>query len=298
MLDFRTETFLTVCEYMNFTRAAAALNLTQPAVSQHIRYLEEKYETPLFLREKKKLRLTPAGELLRATLETLRNDETTLKNRMRESLSDKKILTFGVTMTIGEYIIPPAISKLISAHPDTDLRIRYGNTQTLLSYLREGNMDFAIVEGYFKPDHYETRQFKQEEYIAVCSSHHRFAQPIHTLQDLTRERLLLREAGSGTRAVLAKALALQNLSVSDFHHRVELESIHCIVRLLCDDCGISFLYRSAVAQEIADGILQKIPLSGFELQRDFTFLWNKGSAFSSEYEGIFRELKQYIDAAQ
>ena len=68
MLDFRAETFLAVCKYMNFTHAADALNLTQPAVSQHIKYLENRYHAPLFLRENKKLTLTPAGEILRSAL--------------------------------------------------------------------------------------------------------------------------------------------------------------------------------------------------------------------------------------
>lgn len=77
MLDFRMETFLKVCEYMNFTHAGEALNLTQPAVSQHIKYLEKKYDSPLFIRDKKRLLLTPAGEILRSALETMRNDENT-----------------------------------------------------------------------------------------------------------------------------------------------------------------------------------------------------------------------------
>ena len=90
MLDFRMETFLKVCEYMNFTHAAHDLNLTQPAVSQHIKYLEKEYDAPLFVRDKKKLALTPAGEILRSALETMRNDENTMKIRMKESLCGKK----------------------------------------------------------------------------------------------------------------------------------------------------------------------------------------------------------------
>ena len=82
---------------MNFTHAAHDLNLTQPAVSQHIKYLEMEYDAPLFVRDKKKLTLTPAGEILRSALETMRNDENTMKIRMKESLCGKKILTFGVT---------------------------------------------------------------------------------------------------------------------------------------------------------------------------------------------------------
>ncbi len=292
MLDFRMETFLTVCKYMNFTHAAEVLNLTQPAVSQHIKYLEKKYDTPLFLRERKKLILTPAGEILRSALETMRNDESTMKKRMKESLFSKKTLTFGVTMTIGEYAIIPALGSLIKAHPDTDFHIHYGNTQTLLSDLYEGNIDFAIVEGYFKGDKYRTRVYRSEPYIAVASSQHVFEKPVHALKDLTAERLLTREAGSGTRAILSRTLALKNMSILDFKQIVEVENIHTIVSLLHQDCGISFLYQAAVAQDIAQGTLQKIPLSDFMIMHDFTFIWNQDSIFSAEYEAVFDELEQ------
>lgn len=293
MLDFRMETFLKVCEYMNFTHAGGALNLTQPAVSQHIKYLEKKYDSPLFIRDKKRLLLTPAGEILRSALETMRNDESTLKKRMKESLAGKNILTFGVTMTIGEYALVPALTKLIKSHANTDFHVRYGNTQSLLSYLYEGSIDFAIVEGYFKPDNYNTRIYKTEEYIAVASTKHLFQNPIRTLTDLTSERLIIREHGSGTRAILTKTLAMKNMSVNDFQHIVEVENIHTIVNLLRQDCGISFLYKTAVEEEIAKGTLMQIPLSDFMIKHDFTFLWNKDSVFSAEYEQIFKELKEY-----
>ncbi len=291
MLDFRMETFLAVCKYMSFTRAAESLNLTQPAVSQHIKYLEKKYDTPLFIRERRNLSLSPAGEILRSSLESLRNDENTMMKRMKESLIGKKVLTFGVTMTIGEYAIVPSLANLINAHPDTDFHIRYGNTKTLLSDLYEGNIDFAIVEGYFKEENYQTRIFRTEEYIAVAASQHQFAQPIRCMKDLTSERLLIREPGSGTRAILSRALALKNMSILHFPHIVEVENIHTIVSLLRQDCGISFLYKAAVAQEIADGTLKQIPLDDFMLMHDFTFIWNKDSIFSKEYEEIFEELR-------
>ena len=295
MLDFRMETFLKVCEYMNFTHAAEKLNLTQPAVSQHIKYLEKEYDSPLFVRDKKKLRLTPAGEILRSALEAMRNDENTLKKRMKESLTQKRVLTFGVTMTIGEYAIVPALAKFIQVHPDTDFHIRYGNTQKLLSLLCDGLIDFAIVEGYFKGDNYQTRIFQSEEYIAVTSKDHVFQKPVTTLRDLTSERLLLREHGSGTRAILTKTLALKNMSIYDFPHIIEVENIHTIVSLLCEDCGISFLYKAAVEKEIQQGILKQIPLSDFMVMHDFTFIWNKDSIFSEEYEGIFQELLHFSE---
>ena len=295
MLDFRMETFLTVCKYMNFTHAAEELHITQPAVSQHIRYLEEHYETPLFYRKKKKLTLTSAGELLLSALETMQNDEYTLKNRMKESVTNKKILTFGVTMTIGEYAILPSLASFIKAHPDTDIHVRYSNTQTLLTCLQEGTIDFALVEGYFLQEKYETRIFKTDDYIAVASAKHSFQQPIHTLRDLTKERLIIREQGSGTRAILTRTLSLKNMTVRDFSNLVEVENIHTIVSLLREDCGISFLYRSAVEEEIQKGTLCQIPLLDFHMSHEFTFIWNQGSVFSKEYEEIYKELKEKKD---
>ena len=81
MLDDRIITFLTVCKYSNFTKAAYVLNLTQPAVSQHIKYLEDKYDTKLFIRDKKNITLTPAGKILFTSMESMRNDEHRILKR-------------------------------------------------------------------------------------------------------------------------------------------------------------------------------------------------------------------------
>ena len=95
MLDFRMETFLTVCQCMNFTRASEELHITQPAVSQHIRFLEKYYHTKLFHYEGKKLRLTNAGELLRNASLTMKHDELFLQNEMIREGEELKEIRFG-----------------------------------------------------------------------------------------------------------------------------------------------------------------------------------------------------------
>lgn len=295
MLDFRIDTFLKVCEYMNFTYAARALNLTQPAVSQHIKYLEKKYDSTLFERDKKNLKLTSSGKVLLSALKTMKSDEIALKNKMEESLKNKKTLIFGVTMTIGEYIIAPIIADFIKDNPQVNFHIRYGNTQTLLKELQEGYINFAIVEGYFKSHDYNICILKLEEYIAVASKNHNFAKEIKSLNDLTSERLITREIGSGTREILTRSLALKNISILDFENIIEVENIHAIVDLLIYDCGISFLYKSAVEREIKEGTLVQIPLSDFMIRHDFTFLWNKDSIFSEDYYKIFTRFKNYLE---
>jgi len=291
MLDTRMETFLTVCRTMNFTRAAELLNMTQPAVSQQIHFLEDWYGTPLFLRERKRLTLTPAGEVLRQSMESLRNDDRAVRRRMAESMAARNTLTFGVTRTVGEYAIVPSLARLIQRHPDTDFHIRYGNTETLLAALHSGDIDFAIVEGYFQAAQYHTLLYRREAYIAVASAQHVFARPVRRLRDLTGERLLVREPGSGTRAVLTRALAVQNLSIHDFERLAEVEDIHTIVSLLQQDCGISFLYRAAVERELRSGELKEIQLEDFSVSHDFTALWHRDSIFTGEYSAIIEELR-------
>lgn len=290
MLDFRIQTFLSVCKHLNFTNAAEELHITQPAVSQHIRYLEHLYGTELFTRDGKRIELTAAGELLLATMTVLRNDEQAMIKRMQLCRSGKRRLTFGVTKTIGEYVIAAPLAQYLKSHPETDIHIQSGNTSFLLKCLHEGTLDFALVEGYFKSNTYETMVYRTEEFVPVCATNHVFSREVTELEDLLPERLIVREYGSGSRDILERNLAVNSIHVTDFAHIVEVENVHTIVSLLRQDCGISFLYEAAVRHELNKGKLRVIPLSNFHMKHDFTFLWNKGSAFAEEYRRICNEL--------
>lgn len=277
---------------MNFTSAAEELHITQPAVSQHIRYLEQLYQTRLFVREGKKIELTMAGKILLSTMTVLRNDERAMIKRMQLCNNMKRKLTFGVTMTIGEYVIAAPLARYLTKHPETDIHIKSGNTSELLEDLHNGDLDFALVEGYFKSDEYDTIVYQSDDFIPVCSANHIFSKESIELEDLLLERLIVREKGSGSRDILEKNLSVHDISVTDFASIVEVENVHTIVSLLIADCGIAFLYEAAVRDELKQGILKPIPLPSFHMTHDFTFLWNKGSAFSDEYRRICNELKE------
>ena len=94
MLDFRIDTFLAVCKFMNFTKASQYLNITQPAVSGHIRYLEEYYQVKLFVYSGKKMYLTKEGKILLEVATTLKHDDIFLKNKLKNR-SNKQELIFG-----------------------------------------------------------------------------------------------------------------------------------------------------------------------------------------------------------
>ncbi len=292
MLDFRVETFLCACRCMSFTRAAGQLNITQPAVSQHIRCLEGRYGTKLFEYENKKLRLTPSGKILRDRFITLKNDEKALQQELHEQLSGIEELSLGVTMTVGEYAMTGPLSAYIRQHPQLNLRVRFGNTQQLLRLMGEGSIQLALVEGYYPREDYDSMNYSRENFIGVCAAAHEFSKGSpRTFRDLLGERLLVREAGSGTRNILERNLALEGMEIGDFRRFIEVENMHAIIGMLLRDCGITFLYEIAVAGELREKKLQRIELEDFSMKHEFDFIWEKNSIYGEKYKAFGRELK-------
>ena len=291
MLDFRTETFLTECNTMNFTAAARQLNITQPAVSQHIHFLEEQYNTSLFIYRNKQLFLTRSGEILRKHLLTMKNDEKAIMEELKSNYYGIESLSIGVTMTIGEYAIVDKLAGFLIQHPEINIHLHYGNTSQLLKLLDNGQISMAIVEGNYPKEDYSHKKYSTEAYIAVCAASHNFMiNHPHTVNDLVCERLLVREEGSGTRNILEQSLIARGLRISDFIHYTEVENMHTIIGLLKKDCGISFLYKIAVENELKSGILKEIHFDDFKMQHDFDIIWEKHSVYTDKYLSICEEI--------
>lgn len=291
MLDFRMETFLTVCQCMNFTRASEKLNITQPAVSQHIHFLEKHYNTKLFRYEGKKLKLTGAGEILRNASLTMMHDEISMQNQMQKTDEEEEI-RFGATRTVGDVLMGRILERYLRRYPDAKICMIVDNTQELLRKLDEGTIDFALVEGFFQKNEYDHQKYSDENYIAVCAPDYTFnSDKITTdvsVENLFHERLLVREEGSGTREVLERCLDAHNFSIHDFDKVMEVGSLQTIRELTKAGCGITFLYETAVQDELREGTLKRIPLKSFEISHEFNFIWRRGSIYADRYMEIFR----------
>ncbi len=291
MQDFRVKTFLTVCRTLNYTRAAEELHITQPAVSQHIAFLEKEYGAPLFTYRRKRLELTKASLVLRDALTTMAHDESMLRERIGALASGAAVeLRIGLTLTAGEYVASAPLAEYLAAHPEIHATIRSGGTRQLLGMLDAGEIDCAFVEGLFDKSAYAWDTLSSERLLCVCAASHRFAERPQTAEDLLGERLIVREPGSGTRAVLSHALASRNLSIEGFADTLVAESIGVIKVLVAHDLGISFLYEAAVRRELQDGALKEVPLAGPPIQHDIAFIRLRGSVFEPELQALFNAL--------
>lgn len=291
MLDFRLYTFLTLSETLNYTKAADILCITQPAVSQHIKYLEKEYDCKLFYYDGKQLKLTAHGVLMAEKVKTMAADEKKLRELMKQDLK-KECLRFGATLTIGQFILPQCLETYLKKYPTHQLSMVVENTSTLLRMLNSGQIGFAFVEGYFPKQSYDHQLFSQERYVAVKGTGYQLHKEVHNLIDLLHEHIIVREQGSGTREILERGLREINQSIRSFKNVIEIGNVEAIKTLVKRNLGITFLYEAAVRKEIEQGELEIIDLDDFHILHEFNFITLKNTVFKKQYDAFFQSIHE------
>lgn len=291
MLDFRMETFITLCETRNYTKTAEILHITQPAVTQHIKHLEEYYGEKLFTYCGRSLTLTEHGELLEAFAMPLVTSTNKVKVLMKELKGKKISINFGATLTVGEYSMPTIIEKIMKEFPTAHITMLVENTQILLEKLHHGEIDFAIIEGNFDKTQYCAKAFSMESFVAVCAKQNKFATSIIKMEDLVEERLIIREQGSGTRDIFEQVLYEKNMTIDSFDRVIELANMNGIKQLVEKNLGITFLYKKAVEKELQEHRLELMQIQGLDIKREFNFVFLKNSLHEEEYNTWFHFMK-------
>ena len=292
MLDMRIVTFLAVCRNMSFTRAAGELCITQPAVSQHIRSLEEYYGVKLFRYTGKKLYLTGSGEYLRRSFETIRNDADRVRERIGRA-GVRPALKLGATMSIGGFYLPARLGRYLAAHPDVDLSLTIQDTKDLLRLLEGGEVELAFCEGYFNKAEHENRLIRRERIECFCGREYPLPDAV-SIEELFAHRILLREEGSGTREVFERMLRARGYEIGSFPNRCQVNDPHTILQLLLAGAGISFLYRTVGEALAESGRLRTVRVADFGMEHEFNAVWNKSSLFSPEYGAIVDEITREL----
>lgn len=281
MLDQRLNTFLVLCETMNYTRAAERLCLTQPAVTHHIQFLEQHYGCRLFSYSGKTLRLTEAGERLRELARSMSYNSRKIEAMM--TTPAPVTLRVGASKTIGEYVIAPKIEQFLREQPEAEFSLVVDNTQALLQALEEGKLDFVMVEGFFDSSRYDARLYRKEAFFGVCAPDHRLAGRTVPLEELAGERLILREPGSGTRAIFEAGLHSRNYTLNHFHGVVTISDFSTIKSLTADGLGVSFLYAPVVEKELKTGTLARFDLEALSMCGAFYFVCLKDNLFAEHW---------------
>jgi len=280
MLSVAHQVFLAVASNLSFSKAAQVLLITQPAVSKHIKVLEDQYKLPLFERKGASILLTQAGKILYDHLvkaseiqRKVEYDLSTLSNISNAAGH----LRLGASTTIALYILPSILSNFQREFTNVDIQLVNRNSEYILNALLNHEVDLGIIEVENKLTTVSYQHFMSDEVIPVCSSKSPLAGKTLTIKELTKIPLALRERGSGTLDALLKSLSEHDVKSSDLHIKIRLGGTEALKNFLRADQCLGFMPKPSIIRELAEGELVEVPVAGLNIKRDFFFIRRKGT---------------------
>lgn len=253
--------FVAVALREHVTLGARDLNLTQSATSAAIAALESRHATKLFDRVGRRIVLTEAGRVFLAEAKAV----LARANAAEMVLSDLGELKRGrlhiaASQTIANYWLPHHIHAFRSRFPGVEVQLTIGNTTTVAADVRDGNVDLGFVEGETHETDVTIERVADDELILVVPPGHRWATSTPQSSHLAQESWILREAGSGTRAIFEDALPALGLTREALNVVLELPSNEAVRSTVEAGAGVTVMSRLVVQQAIKAGALVEVPI--------------------------------------
>ncbi len=293
--NYRLTVFRAVAAQRSFRRAAEQLYLTQPAVTQQIKALEELIGLPLFDRSGREVALTPAGELLLRYTE----ESSTVLERAAIELAALKghlsgTLRIAASTTIAQYILPPLLGAFLRLHPAVRVELDSSNTESVADAIATGRAALGLVEGPPHSSQVRSEIWLADELVLLAPPSHEWAsQQFITLQQLAAAPLLMRERGSGTREVIETTLDAAGLPARDLRLAMELNSTEAILGCIESGVGVGFVSRSAIQRQLAIGTLSIVQVKGLSIPRDLLLLLPAGPEPTGAAAAMLELLRQH-----
>lgn len=282
--------FVTVVEKANFSHAAHALHVTQPAVSRYIKNLESSMNAKLLERSNKMVQMTKAGEIVYHYAKEILNLYGKMNVLVTDLMSEPSgMLNIGASYTYGEYILPHIIASIRNDFPKITPSIVIGNTREIVQQVRARDIDVGIIEGMITDEHVVMERFLMDSLVVVVSAEHELAgKESVSFSDLDEEVWIVREQGSGTREVTEQMFADHKLIPETI---MEFGSTQIIKESVEAGLGISFLSTSAIRKELELERLKVLNIPGFPIQRPFTLVTQDTEFRTKAMEVFFKAIK-------
>ena len=287
MLDNKLRTLLTLLSVGSYTKTADALHLTQPAVSHQIKQLEQEYGIQIFRKGKKGLNPTPEGEILIKYARRVQALDQGVRQELEDSRRHLRRLSVGITTTLGEYLVSQIFVDYCNEHPEVSINIYSDSLNHLHTMLSLYQLDLIIVEGAIQSESYVNVLLDTDFLCLAVSPQHPFAtRTAVTLQELKRERFILRTQSAGTRTLFEEALLRQGENIRDFNIVIETDNITTIKELVSAGLGVTVMAHSACRQEERAGKLSLVPVENMNMPREINIVHRK----DFEHAEILRDI--------
>lgn len=260
------EIFTAIYQEQTVTGAARRIGLSQAATSQALAELENLLERRLFDRHGRRVVLNANGRaLLPASIQVLDRIREIEAGAARQPLN----LKLYASLTTGNYMLPAFIARFARRHPEARFQVAIGNTERVISSLRQFESDAGWIEGTASHRDLVAFPWRQDELVLVAAPHHPLAGRRATAEQLSNVRWVLREPGSGTREVFEEAIKGK---FQPGPNPIEMGGIGAIKRLVMAGAGLACISRSAVEIELKLRQIRRVYAPWLNLQRQITVL--------------------------
>lgn len=277
MFDYRLKVFHTVASRLSFTKASEELHISQPAVTKHIKEIENQLSAKLFDRKGTSIQLTQSGNILYEYAEKIRGLYRDLEFEISQvNQQHKGKLIIGASTTVAQYILPEILAKFNAYYKDIKIELLTGNTEAISALLKDEKIDLGIIEGESQSSYFDYKSFKADEIVLAAKTNHSLAHKTLNIKDLYSINLIFREQGSGTLEFIQNRLRDNGVNINELNTVIQLGSSESIKNyLLHSDC-MAFLSISTILTELKNNILTIVDIKNFSIERDFHFILPKG----------------------
>ena len=267
----RLEIFAKVAELRSFSRAAEALALTQPTVSEHVRALEDELGVQLLDRLGRGAAPTRAGHLLLGYAQrmiTLSREARQAIDHFQGRLSGE--LTVGGSTIPGEYVLPALVGQFKAKQADISIVLLIGDSRQVSEWVDDGRVELAIVGARPTTRTLDARSLMSDELVVVVPAEHGWARRDSVgLDELQREPFVVRERGSGSREALERALAAADTNLGAFRIVGEMGSTEAVKQAVRAGVGVSLISKRAVEDELRAGVVACVKVTAMTVDRAF-----------------------------
>lgn len=283
--------FVKVVEKGNFSKAAEELHMTQPAVSQYIKSLEQMYGTKLLERSNKYVRLNKPGQIVYDHAKEILGVYSKISGLLDDlANAPKGPLAIGASYSFGEYVLPHFISQLHTEFPQIQPSIKIGNTKEMAELVLKNQLDIGIIEGDYHDRHLVVEPFADDFMYVIASAKHplekygKEASP----QSLEKETWIIREEGSGTREATDKLWSDLSISPKDV---MVFGSTQIIKESVEAGLGIALLSQVTFRKEQQLDLIKILPVAGTPYKRKFSTVLRRSSYQTKAMEVFIQLLK-------
>lgn len=286
------KTLMAVVKTASFSKAAAELCITQSAVSQRIKFMEERYGHQLLDRTGPLLAASPAGKIVIDRAERLLQLEREIVEELAKIRGNKR-LSLCCTPTFGIVYLPQVLSSFLLKYSESiDLKFIFNTPEQAIKGLTNNEFDLAVIEHCDELNlcDFTTFSLPKDELIFVTAPPAGDFGDIVDVNDLLQQRLITRKEGCSSRRRLELNLQSLGLSLNSFRSMVVFDDLRLTIQAVISGGGVAFVSRSLVADHIIEGTLREHHIQNFCHLRQRTVVVNRNRGVPELVEGFLESL--------